>query len=760
MLPERMSAPESLLTALASRYTFGNEIGRGGMATVYSAHDLRHERPVAIKLLSEDASAARGTERFLQEIRVAARLNHPHILPLFDSGQVEGRLYFVMPLVRGESLRQRLRRDGKLPLDDTLRIAREIGDALTYAHEAGVIHRDVKPENILLAHGHALLSDFGVARAPGATTRTEALTQTGMIVGTPEYMSPEQLLGDDLGPASDIYALGCVVYEMLAGSAPQAGARLQAIMAERLSKKAPSVRELRSDVTISMDQSLSRALAANPSDRFTNAREFAAALTQRGTTEHSADAARSLIVRPFDPVGEDSELESFCDGLTEEVIGGLSKLRSLRVISRTSAMRLKRTTQDVRSIGNDYGVRYVVTGSVRRAASRVRVAAEIVDALLDAPVWAGKFDGSMDDPFGVQESVASGVVEALHVSLTPDEQRRVFQRPIADPRAYERYRMAIRDIVTFSPEGLQRAEALLNEGLAMVGDNAQLFAGLGSLHWQYVNGGVDVSEERLAKALHWLERALALDPENADAHLAMAWIHGSRGRMRAAVQHLNRVIAADPNHSLGLAFFAVVDWIAGRNDHMREVVRRQQAIDPYELWGVIVAGVASALDGDIAARDRCFRRATEISPTPFVLFMHGHLLAQDQESAAARDIWGKFEGAAADDLGVVFCQAGAAALDGRADTVRSLLSRDDVRQLLDLDAQWGWFAASTYALAGLRDEGIAALDVAVRQGLSNVLLIESRDATLAPLRDHPRFASVLRRARETLAELERATGAG
>ena len=755
-----MPAPEPLVSAFAPTYILGDEIGRGGMASVFAAHDVRHDRPVAIKVLPEVASAAGDSARFLQEIRVAARLNHPHILPLFDSGEIQGRLFFVMPLVRGESLRQRLRREQTLSLDDALRIAREISDALAYAHDAGVIHRDVKPENILLAHGHALLADFGIARATTAGARGDALTQTGMIIGTPDYMSPEQLLGDELGPASDIYALGCVLYEMLAGAPPHAGARLRTIFAERISKKAPEVRTVRPDVSVSMEQSLSRALAANPTERYASARDFASALSGARDADPSTDAARSLIVRPFDAVGDDAELTFFCDGLTEEVIGSLSKVRSLRVISRTSAMRLKGTANDVRSIGRDYSVRYVVTGSVRRSGTRVRAAAEIVDALLDAPVWAGKFDGSMDDPFGVQESVASGVVDALRDSLTPEEQRRIVARPISDPRAYECYRKAMAGIVTFGREELLRAETLLNEGLSLVGDNAHLFAGLGSLHWQYVNAGIDTSEERLAKAMHWLERALALDPELTDANVGMAWILGSRGQLIPAIQHLNRGLAADPNNSLALAFFGVLDWIAGRNNHMGEVVRRLQAIDPWELWGCVVAAAVSALDGDTEARDRYLRRAVEISPTPFVIYMKGHLLAQAGDLSGAKASWTPFADAAADDLGVVFCHAGAAALDGRVDVVRNLLTREDVRKLIDLDPQWGWFASSTYALAGLRDEGITALEIAVRQGLSNVSLIESRDATLAALRDHPRFPAVLRRAKETLAEVERVVGKG
>jgi tetratricopeptide (TPR) repeat protein len=424
------------------------------------------------------------------------------------------------------------------------------------------------------------------------------------------------------------------------------------------------------------------------------------------------------------------------------VIGGLSKVRSLRVISRTSAMRLKDTPLEVRDIGRDYGVRYVVTGSVRRAGPKLRVAAEIVDSLLDAPVWAGRFDGSMDDPFDIQDSVAAGIVEALRVSLTPEEQRRMTARPIADPRAYECRRKAMAGIITFSREGLEQAEALLNEGLEIVGDNAHLFAVLGSVHWQYVNAGIDVSEDRLARARHWLDKALALDPDLVDALTTVAWMQGSRGEVVPALRNLDRALEADPNHSFALAFHAVLDWTSGRNDQLAEMVARSQAIDPWDLWGVFLKAVLCAYQGDVVGRDRYLRRGTEISPSPLIEYMVGHILAGD----------GEFADADPNDLGVVFCRAGVAAFDGRTDDVRALMAREDVGTLTSVDPQWGWYAGSTYALAGLADEGIAALETAVRQGFSNVMLIEGRDATLSSLRSHSRFPAVLQLARDTLAQ--------
>ncbi|MDH5548986.1 MAG: serine/threonine protein kinase, partial [Gemmatimonadota bacterium] len=233
--------PSRLSTALADRYTMEREIGSGGMATVYLAEDLRHDRPVALKVLKPELAAALGPDRFLREIKTTAQLRHPHILPLLDSGDADGTLFYVMPYVEGESLRDRLNREKQLPVEDALRIAREVADALSYAHSHDVLHRDIKPENILLESGHAVVADFGIARALTAAGG-EKLTQTGIAVGTPAYMSPEQSAGEPaIDGRSDLYALGCVLYEMLAGEPPFTGPTAQAIIAKRLAEPPPRV---------------------------------------------------------------------------------------------------------------------------------------------------------------------------------------------------------------------------------------------------------------------------------------------------------------------------------------------------------------------------------------------------------------------------------------------------------------------------------------------------------------------------------------
>jgi eukaryotic-like serine/threonine-protein kinase len=403
------------------------------MATVYLAKDLRHDRPVALKVLHPELGASLGPERFQREIRLAARLQHPHILTVLDSGEipVQGAsplLWFTMPFIRGESLRDRLNREKQLPVDDALRIAREAADALGYAHQEGIVHRDIKPENILLAGSHALVADFGIARALGASD--EKLTETGFSVGTPAYMSPEQASGQrDLDPRTDIYSLAVVLYEMLAGETPFAAPTPQAMIARRFMEAPRPVRQLRDAVPEAIDRALQRALARTAADRFATAAEFAAQLTLPAaspTTPSPASAppisaadirsvaaeptrststvprrrrlpiaavslslgfilglgvlfgwlrrhgneppgtgnAKLLAVLPFENLGS-AEDEYFADGVTDEVRGKLAALPGLQVTARSSSNQYRKTTKNPREIGRELGVDYLLTGTVR-----------------------------------------------------------------------------------------------------------------------------------------------------------------------------------------------------------------------------------------------------------------------------------------------------------------------------------------------------------------------------------------------------------
>ena len=486
-----------LNAALEGRYHIERQLGEGGMATVYLARDLRHNRQVALKVLKPDLAAAIGAERFLAEVNTTANLQHPHILPLHDSGEAGTFLFYTMPYVDGETLRQRLDRERRLSEEDAVRITTDIADALQLAHERGVVHRDIKPSNILLSRGKALLSDFGIARVAGAEAAT-SLTQAGTLLGTAGYMSPEQARGDnDLDHRSDIYSLGCVLFEMLVGDTPYGGRTLLEMLTKQATEPATSVRALRPDTSPGLDRAVAAALAAKAAQRFDSVAAFASALaSHRGGPRGPAPIVRTVVVLPFVNRSADRDDEYFSDGLTDEVITDLSRVSALRIISRNSAMALKGTTKDTRTLARELGVTHLVTGTVRRAGRSLRITTELVDADTDTPIWSEKFSGSMEDVFGIQEDISKQIVAALKVSLTASEERRVAERPIDDPVAYECYLRACQLMYDWTPDAQTRAMRLVDEAIEITGEVPVLLAMKGQLHWNTVNTSLGLTRRR------------------------------------------------------------------------------------------------------------------------------------------------------------------------------------------------------------------------------------------------------------------------
>jgi len=446
-----------LRAALASRYRLEKEIGRGGMATVFLAHDLKHDRPVALKVLHPELARALGTQRFQQEIMLAARLQHPHILSVHDSGEAAGNLWFTMPYVEGESLRDRLERERALALDEALRITREVADALDYAHGHGIVHRDIKPENILLSGRHALVADFGIARAVGM----DHLTSTGMAIGTPDYMSPEQKTADrQIDARTDIYALGCVVHEMLTGKPLVRGA-IPLGMSPQLAA------------------TIARATAPAAADRFTSAGDLSRALDAASTTTWPAVPRRRplfamlavgfllgvgvlfawsrsrgsddsgpklLAVLPFENLGSPDD-EYFADGITDEVRGKLTALTGVQVIARGSSSPFKKTTKTPQQIAQELGAQYLLTGTVRwekrpDGTSSVHVSPELVQVRGGAtPItkWQQSFDAQLTSVFQVQSDIAGRVARALDVALDDSSRHLLAEQPTANLAAYDAY---------------------------------------------------------------------------------------------------------------------------------------------------------------------------------------------------------------------------------------------------------------------------------------------------------------------------------
>ena len=639
------------------------------MATVYLAHDLRHDRRVALKVLKPELAAALGAQRFLKEIQVTANLQHPHILPLYDSGSAAGALFYVMPLVQGESLRDRLAREKLLPVDETIRIIRQVAGALDFAHRQGVIHRDIKPENILLHDGEALLADFGIALAV-TEAGGERLTGTGLSIGTVQYMSPEQATGErDLDARSDIYSLGAVTYEMLAGEPPVTGPTPRAMIAKLLTERPTPLRVVREVVPPPLEDAVMRALAKEPTDRFASAREFADALTTptvpatpgrvalgtrlspvarrlrtitiatlavlgvvavyavaRNSSVKASSGAntpaviRSIAVLPLDNYSGDSTQEYFAEGMTDELTAALATISQLRVTSRGSAMQFQgKSRPPTPEIAKTLNVDAVVEGSVARSGDKVRITAQLIDARADKHLWAKSFERNSSDVLALQADLASAIAREINVRLTESEQSRLSTAPTVNPQGHEAYLKGRFFFNRPSDENLQKAIVQFEETVRLTPTFAPGYSGLSDAYlWAGYNEGFITASEAKPKAKTAAEKAVQLDGNSAEAHASLAtfklfyernWIGCER--------EFRRAIELNPNYAFAHDQFAMALAFTGRFDESVAESKRAAELDPLSPQVLIDAAMAPMFQKNFEAAKALARRAGELDPTYF-----------------------------------------------------------------------------------------------------------------------------------------------
>lgn len=640
-------ANAALFTALSDRYSVERELGSGGMATVYLAQDLRHGRQVAVKVLHEHLAAAVGTDRFLTEIRTTAKLHHAHVLPLFDSGEAAGRLFYVMPFVDGNTLRDRLNRERSLTIDEAIRLAAEIADALAYAHAQGIVHRDIKPENILLSSGHAYVADFGIARAASVASE-HRMTQTGVALGTPAYMSPEQIFAEkEIDGRADIYSLGCVLFEMLAGESPFRAVSDASFLVKRMTQPAPSVVTKRIDTPAWLSDVVRQAMAQEPIDRF----QTAGALMHSLTVTHSSrvastSAARCIAVLPFANMSADSDAEYFSDGMTEELLNMLVTLPGLRVIARTSSFAFKGKFVDVREIGERLGAGLVLEGSVRKSGNRVRIVAQLIDAATGHHLWSDRYDRALDDVFTIQDEITAAIRDALSGVLSPQlpPQKRV--APQIEPAAYElflrakfqfaridgmhkglEYLQQVRTMApTFAPAcselafatlllswycvlpadvGFPRARGLAEEALALDPNSARA---------EFVLGQVALYCDRdWVKAAKHSDRSLLCDPSDALAHIGRCYIHVSLGEFAKARRLQTIATTLDPLNPSIHSWSSMLSWMARDLDHVLKTSNDALELDPNHLQALRFKGQALAATGHFEEGVKLLRSAIAIS---------------------------------------------------------------------------------------------------------------------------------------------------
>jgi serine/threonine-protein kinase len=664
---------DRLAIALADRYRIERELGQGGMATVYLAHDLKHDRKVAIKVLKPELAAVLGAERFLAEIKVTANLQHPNLLPLFDSGQTDGFLYYVMPYVEGETLRARLERERQLPVDETVRLVTLLANALEYAHARGVIHRDLKPENILLQSGQPVIADFGIALAV-AQAGGARVTETGLSLGTPHYMSPEQAAGErDLDARSDQYALAAVTYEMLSGEPPHTGPTAQAIITRLMTEQVRSLRATRPGVPTAVDLAVARGLAKTPADRFDTVAAFAAALAQpdhpapvpsgRRTSRwllpapalaaalaialvvyglsrvrsgrdagggEASDNLRVVAVLPFRNISHDTAQQYFSAGMTEEIATQLSRVAALRVLGRAATAQYDTAGDKLQRMSRELGVGSVVDGSVRLAGDRVRIAVELTNVRTGQSLWAEQYDRQLSDLFAVQDDVAHKVTAALQATLTAAEAKRVGHAPTANMPAYQLYLRALELSPTRRGENVSRAE-LLGHAIGMDSTFAAAFAQLARNHmFRSVAGERAYTDSGFIAA----RKAIALDPELADGWFALGDLQSVVLQLSDARRSYLKALELNPSHGGAMADLANVYVALGRFDEALDWGLRDQQIDPNGVHVPYHISLALMPLDDDSASATFLRSAERRMPTE--LRVQGMLAWLDLRRGSAR----------------------------------------------------------------------------------------------------------------------------
>ena len=611
--------PDQLNAALAGRYRIERELGGAGMSRVFVATETELDRQVVIKVLAPELAEGLSADRFAREIRLAARLQHPNIVPLLSAGATDGLPWYTMPLVRGDSLRARMN-GGPIDPRTALRVIADVARALAYAHAAGILHRDIKPENILLAEGVAVVTDFGIAKAISAahTSATAAtLTQLGASIGTPAYMAPEQATGDtDIDQRADLYALGVVAYELLAGQHPFADKRtvqhlIVAHLAETPVPLATHAPQLPPAINAIVMQCLEKDPAARPASAYAVLDVLEAAhstVIERATTSSTDDPSRgdvasiptfrgrpAIAVLPFENRSNDPDQQYFAEGIAEDLITRLSAWRSYPVIARHASFALERRTLDVKQIGAALGARYLVLGSVRKAGSRARIAAQLVDADSAQQLWGETYDREPTDIFAVQDEISQAIAVPLVVDVQRAELTRARRRP-ESLDAWELYHRAQSLTSTFDQENMAQARVLLERAVAADPQFSPPWSALAEVAMHEVMGGwCDDPSRVLEEAVAHARRGIELEPTDAEAHNALAIALMMMGDGFGALESSRRALELNPSLPRALTLYAYNRQIAGQPpEESIELVQRAMRLSPHDFYEWLYYDVLSS----------------------------------------------------------------------------------------------------------------------------------------------------------------------
>jgi serine/threonine protein kinase/tetratricopeptide (TPR) repeat protein len=641
--------------ALKDRYRILRELGVGGTATVYLADDLKHHRKVAVKVPHPELVVAVGSERFLREIETTAGMRHPHVLPLYDSGDADGLLYYVMPFVEGSSLRARMDQERQLPLDDALRLIGEVAEALIYAHGRGVIHRDVKPGNILLENGRAVVADFGIAH-PMAPSGDGKLTRTGAIVGTPSYMSPEQANGEPLDARSDLYALGCVAYEMLAGTPPFVGPSGFVVMARHALDPVPPLRTVRPEIPASVADLVERALAKSPADRFASIADWHRELVRHATGSPNAGGSvagspadsvslgfssperPSIAILPFKNLGSDAELSFLADGIRLGIQATLVQLSGLFLVNASTLNIYRDADLSAMSVGRELAVRYVMEGAVQQSGQRLRVTVQMTDVDAGQTIWAERYDRAVDDIFELQDHITGEVISSLNVRLVQGEVTRGLFGKLTSPEAREYFYRGSSYLYGGTEEDNAAARRMFTELFRVEPDSVVGPSMIALTHWiDALAGWSDPPARSKEKAADWASRAMQYEDNNGIGHAVYGHLrlldHAYDEALAICTEGVRLRPSCPVAHGLlGLVLNYSGDARAAVHE-LREALHLERV---YPVWLLTALAIAYRDRGDVGRSMSAAKESLRLDPTgreAALVLCSGHQLAGEVDRA-------------------------------------------------------------------------------------------------------------------------------